>query len=253
MILTRQEKEKLVLDLYNQGKTYREIAKEARMSPRDIGVIVNKAVKEEELKTDHKNDKENQDRNNSAEKKLKDQELSLSTRAYKLFSKGKALVEVAVALNLEEAEVTRYYKEYLKLKQSDGLYLAYEEIEGEIEPFLKLYELSKAADMGTKQVVNLLEIANNDLPALENRYHELKNEVVHLEYRKANSNRTLQNLENQMVDSNQVLNSYRASCQEERLKLERLHQEKVGLAKMVRRFKRNNEEYLKIKKPLNKK
>ena len=248
MVLTRQEKEKLVLDLYNQGKTYREIAEEARMSPRDIGVIVNKAVREEELKTDHRNDKENQDTNNSAEKKLKDQELSLSTRAYKLFSKGKALVEVAVALNLEEAEVTRYYKEYLKLKQSHGLYLTYEEIEGEIEPFLKLYELSKAADMGTKQVVNLLEIANNDLPALENRYHKLKNEVVHLEYRKANSNRTLQNLENQMVDLNQVLNSYRASCQQERLKLECLHQEKVGLAKMVRRFKRNNEEYLKIKK-----
>ena len=172
MVLTRQEKEKLVLDLYNQGKTYREIAKEARMCPRDIGVIVNKAVREQELKTDHRNDKENQDTNNSAEKELKDQELSLSTRAYKLFSKGKALVEVAVALNLGEAEVTRYYKEYLKLKQSHGLYSAYEEIEGEIEPFLKLYELSKAADMDTKQVVNLLEIANNDLPALENRYHE---------------------------------------------------------------------------------
>ena len=73
MVLTRQEKEKLVLDLYNQGKTYREIAKDARMCPRDIGVIVNKAVKEEELKTDHKNDKENQDTNNSAEKKLKEQ------------------------------------------------------------------------------------------------------------------------------------------------------------------------------------
>ena len=91
------------VDLYNQGKTYREIAEEARMSPRDIGVIVNKAVREEELKTDHRNDKENQDTNNSAEKKLKDQELSLSTRAYKLFSKGKALVEVAVALNLLES------------------------------------------------------------------------------------------------------------------------------------------------------
>jgi hypothetical protein len=45
-ILTRQERERLVLDLYNQGKTYREISKEARISPRDIGVILNKAVKE---------------------------------------------------------------------------------------------------------------------------------------------------------------------------------------------------------------
>jgi DNA invertase Pin-like site-specific DNA recombinase len=45
-IRTRQEKERLVLELYNQGKTIREIAKEARMSFRDIGVILNKAVEE---------------------------------------------------------------------------------------------------------------------------------------------------------------------------------------------------------------
>jgi DNA-binding NarL/FixJ family response regulator len=35
MILTREEKEKLVLDLYNQGKSTREIAEEVRMSFRD--------------------------------------------------------------------------------------------------------------------------------------------------------------------------------------------------------------------------
>ena len=39
-ILTRQERERLVIDLYNQGKTYREISKEARISPRDIVVIL---------------------------------------------------------------------------------------------------------------------------------------------------------------------------------------------------------------------
>jgi DNA-binding NarL/FixJ family response regulator len=33
---TRQERERLVLDLYNQGKTIREIAKEARISFRDM-------------------------------------------------------------------------------------------------------------------------------------------------------------------------------------------------------------------------
>ena len=46
-ILTRQERERLVLDLYyNQGKTYREISKEVRISPCDIGVILNKLVEE---------------------------------------------------------------------------------------------------------------------------------------------------------------------------------------------------------------
>ncbi len=42
--LTRKEKENLVLDLYyNQGKTYSEISKEARISLRDIGPILKKS------------------------------------------------------------------------------------------------------------------------------------------------------------------------------------------------------------------
>ena len=44
-----QERERLVLDLYyNQGKIYREISKELRISPHDIGFILNKAVEEKE-------------------------------------------------------------------------------------------------------------------------------------------------------------------------------------------------------------
>ena len=42
-MLTRHEKEQKVLDLYNEGKTIREIAKELRMSFRNIGAILKKA------------------------------------------------------------------------------------------------------------------------------------------------------------------------------------------------------------------
>ena len=45
-ILTGKERERLELDLYNQGKTYREISKVARISPRDIGIILNKVIEE---------------------------------------------------------------------------------------------------------------------------------------------------------------------------------------------------------------
>ena len=47
--LTRQEKERFVLELYNQGKTYHEIAKEARVSLRDIGPILKKFGIEQSL------------------------------------------------------------------------------------------------------------------------------------------------------------------------------------------------------------
>jgi len=74
-VLSRKEREELVLDLYfNQNKTYHEIAKIARMSPRDIKPIIDKAINEKE-RTQHK---------------------TTAVQAYELFSKGKTLVEVTM-------------------------------------------------------------------------------------------------------------------------------------------------------------
>ena len=87
-ILTRQERERLVLDLYyNQGKPYREISKEARISPRDIGVILNKVI--EQKKTEGL--KEQQD-NDDAEKIQEQQHLSLAAQVYKLASLYSSIV-----------------------------------------------------------------------------------------------------------------------------------------------------------------
>src|SRR5918999_529921 len=74
-ILTRQERERLVVDLYNQGKTYREISKEARISPRDIGIILNKALEE----------KNSEGSVADIESQKNQERLSLSSQAYKLF------------------------------------------------------------------------------------------------------------------------------------------------------------------------
>jgi hypothetical protein len=59
--------------------------------------------------------------------------------------------------------------------------MVYEELRGNIDPFLKLYKLSKAKGMGVKQVVNLLTIANNDLPAFEKRFKRLRNDISMLQ------------------------------------------------------------------------
>jgi Mor family transcriptional regulator len=157
-ILTRQERERLVVDLYNQGKTYREIAKEARISPRDIGVILNKAVEEK--------DKEG----------IKQQELS--ARAYELFNEKKTTVEVAIALNLTEPRVSKMYREYWKLRGRDILNLIYKETNGIIWTFLKLYkELIKKRRMSIEQVVNAVEITIHKLPHMESLYRQAKDEA----------------------------------------------------------------------------
>ncbi|HET7283501.1 MAG TPA: hypothetical protein VFI70_02350 [Nitrososphaeraceae archaeon] len=137
MISTREEKERFVLDLYNEGKSTRQIAEEARMSFRDIGVILNKAMEEKETS------KEQADK------------VTKSTQAYKLFSEGKTREEVAIALNLRQTQVTEFYTEHWKLK---GLYMLnqiYEEIQGDIGSFVNVYRLAKTAGMNVPHVNRL--------------------------------------------------------------------------------------------------
>jgi hypothetical protein len=230
-IRTRQERERVVLDLYNQGKTIREIAKEVRMSFRDIGAILNKAVEE---KTE-------------GCKELEQQQLSLSAQAYKLFSERKTPLEVAIALNLRESEATKFYKEYWKLKNQHSLNMAYEETKGDIEPFLKLYRLSKAAGMSARHVTNLLEIANTNLPDIQCRYERLKREVSTLEFNKQQSRTVLTFFNNKIETQRKALTSYRISCIRERRQIEKLYNEKARIDNLVTHFKNSNEDYNKIK------
>ena len=75
------EREGRVLELYDQGKNTREIAKELRMSLREIGFILKKnQVSHGIVITDNVN---NSSSNNN--KPLNEK----STQAYKLFSEGK--------------------------------------------------------------------------------------------------------------------------------------------------------------------
>ena len=90
MVLTSKQREKLVLDRYNEGKTIKEIAKEAKMSFRDIGYILKQAGKQEE----------------------QTQMQSISSQAYKLFSEGKTVLQVAIALSLRGHKVSNIHTLY---------------------------------------------------------------------------------------------------------------------------------------------
>jgi septal ring factor EnvC (AmiA/AmiB activator) len=238
MVLTRQERERLVIDLYKQGKTICEIDKEVRMSFRDIGVILNKAIEE---KTQGIKQQDGPEQNREQEEQ---QHQSLAAQAYKLFSDRKTPLEVAIALNLRESEATKFYKEYWKLKQLHDLNMVYEETKGDIEPFLKLYRLSKAKGIGVKQVVNLLAIAINDLPSIEEQLKTFRNDISTLQFRKHSLETNIYQLNNQIASTTKLLNSLRMSCRRERREIENLYNEKARLEAIVTGFKNNNEEYL---------
>src|SRR5919112_1044272 len=126
MFTSKQEKETRIIDLYSQGKTYRQIAEEVRISPNDIHTILKK--KEEKNNNDVTN---NQEQTSSS---------SLSTKAYELLSQGKTAFQVATALNIRQSEATEYYREYWRLRGLHKLNLIYKETNGKIWPFWKLYK-----------------------------------------------------------------------------------------------------------------
>jgi transposase len=256
MSIIRQERERVVLDLYyNQGKNIREIAQEARMSFRDIGTILNKTDERREQNNNNNNNNDIENKKQKQQEQQHQQQLSLSTQAYKLFSECKSPIQVAVALNLKESEITRFYKEYCKLSQMHDLNIVYEELKGDIIPFLKLYRSARAVGMNEEHVVNLLRIANDDndnnttnnnLPAVEHRYEKLIQEVNDLEHRKLNSNRDLQDLRKRILNSRKLLDSCDLTYKQQSEKIAYLQAKRIALEDLVRRFENNNKEYLKI-------
>ena len=84
--------------------------------------------------------------------------------------------------------------------QHHSLSRIYEEIKDDIGYFVRLYRLAKVARMDVSKLLELLEIANNDLPLVEHKCERRKREVDALEAEKRNSARILQELTDQ--DSN---------------------------------------------------
>jgi uncharacterized protein (UPF0147 family) len=214
-MLTRQERERLVIDLYNQGKTIRDIAKELRMSFRDIGAILKKESGEEQ------NEK---------------QTLSPSSHAYRLFLEGKTPIEVAIALDLGESETTKYYEEYLNLEQMHDLKMVHDEIGSDIVHFLQLYRLSKKERMNPQHIVSLLRIVNNDMPAIERRYYRLKNDMVLLELEKQKSEK----IGSQVGSLAKLAEDYKQQIEE-------LRRKKIVLESLIEKCE-NSEVYKKIRR-----
>jgi len=226
-VLTRKEREELVLDLYfNQNKTYSEIAKIAKISPRDIKPIIDKAHKEKE-RQEHK---------------------ALFVQAYELFSKGKKPLEVAIILNLGQAQVTAYYADYLKLVQLDDITKIYQELRSGVWDFVKLCKEAKAAKMGIPQVINLLRIANSSLPSVQHRYEQLQEHNNQLESILRTKSKELQNLNNQIIDTRKILDTISSECELKTSMLLTLREQAAKMEAFANNYKNNDEEYIKLKK-----
>lgn len=164
MVLSREEKEKLLLDLYyNKGYTYRQITTELKMSPNQIRDIIRRHEEKDNAIANRK------------------RELSLSSKAYKLYSKGKNRAQVAIMLDIPEPQATQFHFEYFRLTGQDELISLYARTKGKLSSLLKLFdELARNRGMSIEQIANVVEISLHKLPNMESLYDQAKREVERL-------------------------------------------------------------------------
>jgi hypothetical protein len=171
LVLNRQDKEQLVIELHRQGKTIRQIALAAHLSFSDIGSIIRKI--------------DGQDDADIETKDLKNK--SKYTQALFLFSKGKKPIDVSIELDLPASEVQNMLEEFWALNELHESAFVYNEIKTFLPSFLKLFHCLKNNKMlSEKHITEVLRYVSNDLPQLTDRVQCLSNDVINLEDKKRN-------------------------------------------------------------------
>ena len=184
MLLSKKEKEKRVIELANQGKTTKEIAKEVRISLRSIGKILNKATGDDE---------------DEKEQRLKDK--SDYARAFKMFQDGRPLTDVAIELDIESPTAICYYEDYLKLVNMGRLVTIYEDGKDDLPLFLRLYARIKKEGFNKQQIIELLKTPNRLLD-LKKKLNVYNDNIWELHAKKVKLEKEIEEKKKRLVEGN---------------------------------------------------
>jgi hypothetical protein len=244
-----QETKNKIIDLYfKQHLPIREVAKITKKSSRDI-ILVLKTIesqeKEEDWKIDNNNTKELERKEETLDKD--DKNLAPYTKAYKLFSEGKRPIQVALILKIPEAEVTKYYIEYLRLTQLTDLPLIFKElgVKG-ISVFLILTQKALAENLKTDEVLNLLKLANDKLPKLEDKIEKMQVKYDILKYEVEDREDLLYRYNEKIARAKLIIQQLKKSYQEIKIEFSNIYNENQRLHKLTYEFKHNDKGYLEV-------
>jgi hypothetical protein len=163
MDLPIKEKEKYILKLRKEGKTYRDIVHELRISPREISKILKKANGETE------------------EKERKKIVLSQTAKALQLFKNGKGPTEVAIKLDLNPQEAQSLYYNYLSLKNLHHFVETFKQFDNEsLQDFINYYQFMKEEGIDKKEIVEAIKIST-DYPKIKDEYHDISDQLPDLQ------------------------------------------------------------------------
>ena len=220
VLLNKHQKKALVMELYKQGKTRRQIAETVHMSFKDIADIINEYTGED--------------------KQVNKPEKSKDSRAFELFLQGKQSVEVAIELDMPADKVEELHVQYWRLSKLDNLEILYHEAEYSLSLLLRLHNILKDKRITKdKDISDLIELANDGLPNLRARFEMLLNQVTALENEKGSLSTEILGLRNSIYTNNEFI-------KKQDLRLESLDR-KLRVLEIMLRNANKETNYYKIK------
>ena len=186
--LNKHQKKALVIELYNQGKTRRQIAEIVHMSFKDIADIINEYTGEDIT--------------------VNKPEKSKDSRAFELFLQGKQSVEVAIELDMPADQVEELHIQYWRLSNLDNLEIMYYETKYSLPMLLQLHNILKEMRITKdRDICELIELVHHGLPDIRDRFEVLLNQVEALENEKNSLRTEILGLRNSIYTNNEIINN----------------------------------------------
>lgn len=224
--MNRGEKHQLVCQLYKEGKTMREIAKDVHMSFSDIGSITRKL-------------------NDHLQPKRKG--ISIESKALKLFRKRRNPVDVAISLNLPPTLAASIYKQFWKLRGLNKLFHLYEEVENDIGLVTKVYDVMKKYRLTRKEIINIVTYAPRHL-FLSDEIEELELQLDSLSNQNSHVNDSLLTMKKKHKELSEKVDKYNEITIRKYSYIEDLRNEIEKLESHISNLKTSDEYYIKFEK-----
>jgi hypothetical protein len=177
MTLSIKEREKRVLECLDQNKNYREIQALFHISSREISFIAKKAKAKKEKEEETKLQR------------------SLTSKAYKLYSKRKDPLYVATTLGIVAQEAKKLYMDYLELKGCHHIVEVLQQFDRQtIRNFSKSYTTNDNR-IDEKKLIEAIKISTN-FPKIKEEYNIILPELQDLR-----NQRNYYNSENKLLIS----------------------------------------------------
>ncbi len=232
-------KERLVVKLRKEGKNYRQIAEEARISPRDIKpILVKYGV---DGISGYSENGGNED---------PDSHMSISSRAYKLYSEEMMTpTEVAIALNIEASEAIRYHDDFLQLNNRGILVKLFKGLsDKQISWLLRLGAVARSKNMSISQVIECISVYDEDLPMIKQLREDANDDLETVQKQVFQCVNQVEYLNHQTEKLAEDVKSKQSECK----KLDKIRMEIIGqtlrLRGFISKFRDNNLTYIKIEK-----